>query len=61
MNINCASIFNRNPNISDELYPDLTWAYIKKVPALIAILIAAGIASNRFTRNRDAGPGKEEK
>ncbi|MEJ2689349.1 MAG: hydrogenase 2 operon protein HybA [Deltaproteobacteria bacterium] len=45
-----------NPNISDEAYPELTWAYIKKVPPLIAVLITAGVASYLLTRNRDANP-----
>lgn len=50
-----------NANISDQVYPDLTWAYIKKVPALIAILIAAGIASNVLTRSREDGTDEKKK
>jgi Fe-S-cluster-containing dehydrogenase component len=50
-----------NPNISDQAYPDLTWAYIKKVPPLIAILIAAGFASYWLTRDREAGSRRRKK
>ncbi|NTV15259.1 MAG: hydrogenase 2 operon protein HybA [Desulfobulbaceae bacterium] len=42
-----------NPRISDQEYPDLTWAYIKKVPVLIAALLAAGAISYQVTRNKD--------
>jgi len=47
-----------NPNITDQTYPDLTWAYIKKVPVLIGALIVAGAASHLITRR--GGAGKKE-
>ena len=43
-----------NPNITDQVYPELTWSYIKKVPILIGALIVAGAASHIITR-RDSG------
>jgi len=41
-----------NPAISEQAYPQLTWDYIRKVPALVAVLIAAGVASHMITRQR---------
>lgn len=41
-----------NPRITDESYSVLTWQYIAKMPALIAILLAAGTASYHFTHRR---------
>jgi len=38
-----------NPNITDQVYPELTWSYIKKVPVLIGALIVAGAASHIIT------------
>lgn len=48
-----------NPQISDQEYPELTWDYIQKVPALIVGLLLAGAASYYATRNRD-GEDKEK-
>jgi hypothetical protein len=44
-----------NPNITDDAYPDMTWDYIRKVPVLIAALLAAGAASYYFNRDKDDG------
>ena len=41
-----------NPNITDQIYPDLTWGYIKKLPWLIGALIIAGAASHLVTRDK---------
>lgn len=41
-----------NPNITDQAYPDLTWEYISKVPALIVALLIAGTASYFITRRK---------
>ena len=43
-----------NPNITDQVYPELTWSYIKKVPILIGALIVAGAASHIITRRDSA-------
>ncbi|MDF1578469.1 MAG: hydrogenase 2 operon protein HybA [Desulfurivibrionaceae bacterium] len=48
-----------NPRISDQEYPELTWSYIKKVPVLIAALLAAGAVSYYATRDRNAGKSEE--
>ncbi len=42
-----------NPRIDNVPYPQFTWAYIKKVPVLIGLLLAAGTAIHRLTRERD--------
>jgi hypothetical protein len=47
-----------NPNITDEVYPELTWSYIKKVPVLIGALIVAGAASHIITL-RDSAEKQE--
>ncbi len=43
--------FNRN--IKDQFLPDLTWAYIAKIPAVIAGVILAGTATWAVTRKRN--------
>ncbi len=43
-----------NPNITDEVYPELTWAYIKKVPALIGLLLVAGATCHVITKRQNA-------
>lgn len=49
-----------NPRITDEQYPDLTWDYIKKVPVLIAVLLAAGAISYQVTKDKGGdGSGKQ--
>jgi len=47
-----------NKNIKDGLLPDLTWAYIAKIPAVIAGVILVGTATWAITKNRNKG--KEE-
>ncbi|MEW6218692.1 MAG: hydrogenase 2 operon protein HybA [Thermodesulfobacteriota bacterium] len=42
-----------NPRITDERYPDSTWAYVEKVPVLIATLLVAGTALRFFATSRD--------
>jgi len=44
-----------NPRISDQEYPELTWSYIKKVPVLVAALLAAGTLSYYATRGKNDG------
>jgi Fe-S-cluster-containing dehydrogenase component len=41
-----------NPDITDQTYPDLTWAYIRKLPVLIGALLVGGAASYYFNRDR---------
>lgn len=47
-----------NPRITDQEYPDLTWAYIKKVPVLIAVLLAAGAISYQVTKDKGGQSGR---
>ena len=47
-----------NKNIKDTFLPDLTWAYIAKIPAVIAGVILVGTATWAITKNRNKG--KEE-
>ena len=42
-----------NKNITDTFLPDLTWAYIAKIPALIAGILIAGSATWAVTRKRN--------
>jgi len=42
-----------NKKITDSVFPDLTWAYISKIPAVIAGVILAGTATWAFTRNKN--------
>ncbi len=42
-----------NKNITDGYLPDLTWAYIAKIPAVIAGVILAGTATWAYTKNRN--------
>lgn len=45
-------------NVPQVVLPDLTWAYISKVPALFGVVCAAGVASWVITRRNEAA-GKE--
>ncbi len=47
-----------NMNIMKRELPDLTWAYITKIPAVIGIVIVAGAASWALTRSKNSD--KEE-
>jgi Fe-S-cluster-containing dehydrogenase component len=47
-----------NKNIKETYLPDLTWAYIAKIPAVIAGVILVGSATWAITKNRNKG--KEE-
>jgi Fe-S-cluster-containing dehydrogenase component len=49
--------FNRN--ISKDHLPDLTWAYINKIPAVIGIVLITGAATWAITRKKDT-TDKEE-
>jgi Fe-S-cluster-containing dehydrogenase component len=42
-----------NKNISDEVLPDLTWAYIAKIPAVIAAVLIGGTTTWAITRKRN--------
>jgi Fe-S-cluster-containing dehydrogenase component len=42
-----------NKNIPDSYLPDLTWAYIAKIPAVLVGVILAGSATWAITRNRN--------
>ena len=42
-----------NKNIPDSVLPDLTWAYIAKIPAVLVGVILAGSATWALTRNRN--------
>ncbi|NJD57166.1 MAG: hydrogenase 2 operon protein HybA [Nitrospirae bacterium] len=42
-----------NKNISEAYLPDLTWAYIAKIPAVIAGVILVGTATWAITKNRN--------
>lgn len=39
-----------NPRITEQAYPELTWAYIKKVPVLVAALLIVGSVLHIKTR-----------
>jgi len=40
-------------NITDQTLPDLTWAYISKIPAVIATVLIGGAATWAITRGRN--------
>ncbi len=40
-------------NISEQVLPDLTWAYISKIPAVIATVLIGGAATWAVTRGRN--------
>jgi len=48
-----------NMNVPTTELPDLTWAYIKKIPAVIGVVLTAGVISWVITR-RNENMGKEE-
>jgi formate dehydrogenase iron-sulfur subunit len=48
-----------NMNVPNTELPDLTWAYIKKIPAVIGVVLTAGVISWVITR-RNENMGKEE-
>lgn len=41
-----------NPNVTSQVYSDLTWEYISKIPWLIGALIIAGAACHIATRDK---------
>ncbi len=49
-----------NPEITDEVYADLTWNYITHIPPLIAALLLAGTASYYLTRRKDDAGGTDK-
>lgn len=46
-----------NPRITSQTYSDLTWAYNKKIPWLIAALLVAGTACHLVTRKKNDSDG----
>jgi formate dehydrogenase iron-sulfur subunit len=48
-----------NMTIPAQVFPDLTWAYISKIPSVIGVVIAAGVVSWAITR-RNKNMDKEE-
>lgn len=40
-------------NISEQILPDLTWAYISKIPAVIATVLIGGAATWAITKGRN--------
>ena len=46
-----------NKNIGDKFLPELTWAYISKIPAVAALVIGAGTLTWAITsrKNKDKG------
>lgn len=48
-----------NMNVPTTKLPDLTWAYISKIPAVIGVVLTAGVISWAITR-RNENMGKEE-
>ena len=52
-----------NKNVGDNFLPELTWAYISKIPAVAAIVIGAGtltwaITSRKNKEKEDKGKGE---
>ena len=41
-------------SVPQVVLPDLTWAYIKKVPALFGVVFVAGVGSWIITRRKEA-------
>ncbi len=48
-----------NTRVPSQELPDLTWAYISKIPSVIGVVLVAGAATWAITR-RSQGAGKEE-
>jgi hypothetical protein len=40
-------------NITDEFYPERTWAYISKIPAVIATVLIGGAATWAITKGKN--------
>lgn len=49
-----------NKNIAETALPDLTWKYISKIPAVIAIVLAGGTLTWAITSRRNKDKDKEE-
>lgn len=47
-----------NKNITDAFLPELTWAYIAKIPAVIAGVLLAGTATWAITKGRNKDKGE---
>jgi hypothetical protein len=47
-----------NMHIASMPLPDLTWAYIAKIPAVAGIVIAGGALSWVITRRNNQGKGE---
>lgn len=45
-------------NIKEEVLPDLTWAYISKIPAVIATVLIGGAATWAITKDRNKDKGE---
>jgi len=46
-----------NMKISNVKYPDLTWAYISKIPSVVGVVIIAGALTWAITRRQNAEKG----
>ncbi len=50
-----------NKNIDNTFLPELTWAYIAKIPAVAAIVIGAGTLTWAITSRKNKEKGNKEK
>jgi len=50
-----------NKNIGDKYLPELTWAYISKIPAVAALVIGAGTLTWAITSRKNKDKGNKEK
>jgi len=50
-----------NKNVPQVVLADLTWSYIKKVPALFGVVLVAGVGSWIITRRKEAESKEEQK
>jgi Fe-S-cluster-containing dehydrogenase component len=49
-----------NKNIKNSALPDLTWAYISKIPAVILGVLAAGTATWAITKNKNKDKDRDK-
>jgi formate dehydrogenase iron-sulfur subunit len=48
-----------NMNVRRIKYPDLTWSYISKIPAVIGVVLTAGVVTWAITRRMNAEKGEK--